>query len=285
VAASVLFGTTGTAQALGPDASTPLTVGAVRLVIGGAALLALVVVLGRRAQALSCLRRPATYVLAAGILAYQPLFFMAAERTGVAVGALVALGSGPLWTGAFAAATGAGAPSRAWWWSTLLAIGGLVMLTSAGSASVDGVGVLAALGAGAAYGVYTVAASRLVTSGLDAITVVGVGFALAAVVVWPLLLLSDASWVATPSGAVAAVWLGVGATALAYVCFAAGLRTLSAPTVASLTLVEPVVASALAVTLLGESWAVVQWVGAAVLLGALALLGRHATRPALVGGG
>ena len=34
--AAVLFGTTGTAQALGPDSSTPLTVGAVRILIGGA---------------------------------------------------------------------------------------------------------------------------------------------------------------------------------------------------------------------------------------------------------
>jgi hypothetical protein len=37
--AAALFGTTGTAQALGPAATTPLGVGAARLVIGGLALL------------------------------------------------------------------------------------------------------------------------------------------------------------------------------------------------------------------------------------------------------
>ncbi len=36
---AVCFGTTGTAQALGPDAA-PITVGAVRIAIGGALLLA-----------------------------------------------------------------------------------------------------------------------------------------------------------------------------------------------------------------------------------------------------
>ena len=34
--AAVLFGTTGTAQALGPDGAAPLTVGAARIVVGGA---------------------------------------------------------------------------------------------------------------------------------------------------------------------------------------------------------------------------------------------------------
>ena len=41
VAAAVLWGTTGTARALGPDDASPTAVGAARLVIGGACLLAL----------------------------------------------------------------------------------------------------------------------------------------------------------------------------------------------------------------------------------------------------
>ena len=44
LAAAVLFGTTGTAQALGPATANPLSVGAIRQVIGGSALLAIVVI-------------------------------------------------------------------------------------------------------------------------------------------------------------------------------------------------------------------------------------------------
>lgn len=40
LAAAVLFGTTGTAQALGPESTTPLGVGAARLIVGGTALAA-----------------------------------------------------------------------------------------------------------------------------------------------------------------------------------------------------------------------------------------------------
>ncbi len=38
LAAALLFGTTGTVEALGPDDTTPLSVGAVRMVIGGTGL-------------------------------------------------------------------------------------------------------------------------------------------------------------------------------------------------------------------------------------------------------
>jgi DME family drug/metabolite transporter len=42
LAAAVLWGTTGTAQAFAPEGATPLSVGTVRLVLGGLALVAFV---------------------------------------------------------------------------------------------------------------------------------------------------------------------------------------------------------------------------------------------------
>ena len=94
--AAVLFGTTGTAQALGPDASTPLTVGAGRIVVGGALLAALALAGGGFAG-----RWPLPLVLlsGAGVAIYQLAFFQAVADTGVAVGAIVAIGSGPVFAG------------------------------------------------------------------------------------------------------------------------------------------------------------------------------------------
>src|SRR5262249_60949304 len=59
--AAVLFGTTGTAQALGPTGLSPLTVGAARVVVGGGVLGALALALPRTAARMSPLP-----VLAAG---------------------------------------------------------------------------------------------------------------------------------------------------------------------------------------------------------------------------
>src|SRR4051794_34129904 len=91
--AAILFGTTGTAQALGPDSSTPLTVGAARIVIGGGLLAILAIASG----AFHGRRPPGLLAIAgAGVAVYQLAFFQAVAATGVAVGAIVAIGSGPI---------------------------------------------------------------------------------------------------------------------------------------------------------------------------------------------
>ena len=101
LAAAVLWGTTGTAQALAPTGASPLTVGAVRLAIGGLALLALALwrgaFRGGRPWPLA-----ATALAAACIAGYQVTFFAGVASTGVAAGTLVAIGSAPVLAGTFA---------------------------------------------------------------------------------------------------------------------------------------------------------------------------------------
>jgi DME family drug/metabolite transporter len=274
-AASVLFGTTGTALALAPDSVTPLQAGAARLVIGGGALAAWLLLMRRGAEGLAVLRRRAGLLLVAGICVYQPAFFVAAERSGVAVGALVALGSAPVWTGLLSAAVDGFRPGRLWIASTAVALVGLVLLTSA-ARTPDPWGVAAAAVAGAAYAVYTVAAARLLRDSIEPAVVMGAGFGAAGLLALPVLVLAGTSWAGQADGAALALWLGLATTALAYVWFGRGLTVLPAPTVATLTLLEPVVAGALAVLVLNESVTALQVAGGLLLLAALAALGREA---------
>src|ERR1700687_4864544 len=85
LAAAVLFGTTGTAQALGPDNVDPVTVGAVRIAVGAIVLLA---VARRRngADWWRALPRGPLLIGGLAVASYQVCFFAAVERTGVAVG-------------------------------------------------------------------------------------------------------------------------------------------------------------------------------------------------------
>src|SRR4051794_21306434 len=86
--AAVLFGTTGTARALGPDIS-PLGVGASRIAVGAALLAIVPAVLARRAATPSQPRRWSIRVVLAGgvgVAGYQLSFFAAVADTGVAVG-------------------------------------------------------------------------------------------------------------------------------------------------------------------------------------------------------
>ena len=156
--AAVLFGTTGTALALGPDSASPLGVGAARIVVGGAILATLAVATG-------ALRGPwpLGLVLSAGIgvAVYQLSFFEAVDRTGVAIGAIVAIGSGPVFVGAFERVTDGVWPGQRWALATAIATGGVALLTLSGAqgAAADVVGIGLALVAGAGYATYTVIVS------------------------------------------------------------------------------------------------------------------------------
>src|SRR4051794_41289062 len=88
--AAVCFGTTGTAQAIGPSAS-PVAVGAARIVVGGALLVAIA-----RALRLRMPPRGTTVAgIAVGVCIYQLSFFAAVKLTGVADGTVAAAGPGP----------------------------------------------------------------------------------------------------------------------------------------------------------------------------------------------
>ena len=144
--AAVLFGTTGTAQALGPAGLSPLSVGAARVVIGGGilGLLALAVARPRPVARLS----PMLVVCAgAAIAVYQLTFFEAVHRAGVAVGAVVAIGSGPVASGVLERVLGDGWPGRRWLAATALAIAGIVALSVSGTghAAASASGIVLAL--------------------------------------------------------------------------------------------------------------------------------------------
>jgi DME family drug/metabolite transporter len=270
--ASVCFGTTGTAQALGPEADAT-SIGAARILIGGGALAVVALLVdfaGRRGGAIgtSAASAPgvasgsgmATWLIvligSAGVLAYQPAFFAGAAANGVAVGTVVALGSAPVITGGFDWLLRRRYPGRRWLVATVVATAGVALLAAAtdpGGTASDPLGLLASLGAGAAYAVYTLAAKALLDRGVTPTGSMGALFGTAAVVSIPLLLATDASWLATGAGLAKALWLGLVATTLAYVLFGLGLGGLAPATVSTLTLAEPLTAAVLGVALLGEA--------------------------------
>jgi DME family drug/metabolite transporter len=269
LASAGCFSTTGTAQALGVDGASPVTVGAARIAVGALGLLVAARFLapgglvGNRWVALGAL----------GVAGYQPAFFLAVHETGVAVGTVVALGSAPVVTGALAWATGQGRPGGRWTGATALAAIGLVVLTTAGGAGeVRAGGVLLALGAAASYAVYTLATKRLLDDGVPAESAVAGVFTGGAVLLAPALLLLPSGWLATPTGIAEALFLGLVPTTLAYVLFARGLRRVSAAETSTLTLAEPLTATLLGAVLLHEHLTATTVAGGALLFLGLAVL-------------
>jgi drug/metabolite transporter, DME family len=275
--AAVLFGSTGTAQALGPEDSSPLTVGASRILIGGF-LLGLLAFAGGGLRG----RWPAGLVLTAGagVATYQLAFFEAVDRTGVAVGAIVAIGSGPVIAGVLERLVDGVWPGRTWAIATALAAAGVAVLSlaSVDDASLSAAGIVLALASGAGYATYTVVAKRLLRLGHTPVGVMGASFGTGAALLLPVLFLGDTAWLATTDGVALALYLGLVPTALAYVLFARGLVKLSASEVTTLVLAEPVTATLLGAIVLDERVGMAGGVGAALVLAGLALLALPGTR-------
>ena len=304
LAAALLFGTTGTSMALGPDDTTPLSVGAVRLVIGGTGLAVIAFVLARRHARQAAvgpaprlgIRPLALMVLTGFCLAlYQPLFFLGTERNGVAVGTVVALGSAPILAGLLEWVLTRRVPTTTWMLATALATVGVVLLgfggeapTAGGGGGTDPIGLLASVGAGATFAVIANTQRRLLDEGWDPFTVVGAMGASSAVISAFVLPFVDLSWLATTAGLVMALWLGLATISIAYVLFTWGLGGLTAATAATLTLGEPLTASILGIVVLGERLSVLAIVGL-VVLAARARAARvgvaRSARPGAVRGG
>ena len=283
--AAVLFGTTGTAQALGPDATTPLGVGAVRLAVGGLALLAVLPLLGASVGRAARLWRTRAGLVAGGCTAlYQVCFFAAVERTGVALGTLVTIGSGPVFAGLMAAVVLRERPERSWAAATAACVSGLALLSlaGAGAGGADPVGLMLALASGAGYAAYTVAAKQLLVAGAPSSEVMAAAFGLGGLLLLPVLLTQPLAWLGMPGGLALAAYLGLVTTTTAYVLFGRGLAVLPAGPVTTLVLAEPLVATALGVGLLHERLPPLGVAGAGLVLAGLALQGAAASRRAPV---
>jgi len=279
--AAVLFGTTGTAQALGPSGTTPLGVGSARIVIGGAGLLAVLPwVGGRRGDAVALWRT--RWGLLAGVTTavYQVCFFAAVHRAGVALGTLVTIGSGPVIAGLLSWVLLKDRPRSSWAVATGVCVLGLALLIGSGATQpdVDPGGLLLALASSTGYALYTVAAKRLMNGGHRSDEVMAAAFGLGGLLLAPVLLTQPLAWLGSGSGLAMALWLGLATTTAAYVLFGRGLRHLPAGPVTTLVLAEPVVATVLGVLVLGEHLAVLGWLGAVLVLAGLALQGVASTR-------
>ena len=184
---------------------------------------------------------------------YQICFFSAVRQTGVAIGTVVAIGSGPVFAGLISALTGSARLSLRWLIATAGAIAGCVVLLTGGrAAGVQLAGAGLALAAGLCYACYAVAAAGLIAGGAAGRSVMAIMFGGGALVLLPVLLTGPVGWLLTLRGAVVVFELSVLATAVAYLLYGYGLRTVQVPVAVTLGLAEPVVAALLAVAVLDE---------------------------------
>lgn len=268
--AAILWGTTGTTQALAPETAHPIAIGATRLAVGGMFLVLIVLLIGQFDFKHWPIK---TTVLASLSMAlYQPLFFSAVSITGVAIGTVVAIGSAPILSGLIEWLYLKIRPSKVWWCSTFLSIVGcLLLFGNKESVNADPVGIIMALGAGLSFAIYALISRTLVESH-SSLSVVAVVFTLSAVLLSPFLFIFDMSWIMSFRGVGVSLQLGIMATGIAYFLFAKGLIHVSSSTAVTLTLAEPLTAALLGVFILGEYLNITSWGGILFLILGIGIL-------------
>lgn len=293
LAASVLWGTTGTAAAQTQGVSS-LAIGAASLGIGGILQAAIAIKPLTAARAALGANRRFVVLGALGIFVYPLAFYSSMRLGGVALGTVISLGTAPLFSGVLERLVDGVRLTQRWYLAAFLGILGSCLLgfARANGEQADASEVLAScllgLAAGASYAVYSWATSALMSADIQRRAAVGSVFGLGGVLLMPVLLATGAPLLSTPVNLAAAAYLALIPMFLGYVLFGIALSRVSASTATTVTLSEPAVAAALAVGLLGEDLGLFGWLGMLLIGAALVVLlvpvkDRQPQGPNLVG--
>ncbi|MFH9671958.1 DMT family transporter [Streptomyces sp. NPDC017405] len=288
LAASVLWGTTGTAATFAPGVG-PLAIGAAAMGLGG--LLQALLAAPRIARDTARLRdQRGTVLLGAVSVAVYPLAFYSSMRlAGVAVGTVVSIGTAPLASALIERVVDGRRLTRRWTLAASLGLLGTVLLcaaeaarTSHGTGQSSVAATLAGVGLGlvaaVTYALYSWAAHRLITRQLPSRTAMGAVFGLGGLLLLPVLPATGAPFLDSWSNAAVGAYMALVPMFGGYVLFGWGLAHVHASTATTLSLLEPAVAAVLAVLIVGERLPVAGWAGVALVIACLAVLTAPAPR-------
>ncbi|WP_374986929.1 DMT family transporter [Streptomyces fradiae] len=280
LAASVLWGTTGTAATFAPGVG-PLAIGAVAMGLGGL-LQALMAApqISRYADRLRDQR--GTVLLGAASVAVYPLaFYSSMHLAGVAVGTVVSIGTAPLASALIERVVDGRRLTRRWMLAAALGLLGTILLCVAeaaratdgtGSVATTLLGIVLGLVAAATYALYAWAAHRLITRRIPSRAAMGAVFGLGGVLLLPVLLATGAPLVASWSNAAVGAYMAFVPMFAGYVLFGWALTHVPASTATTLSLLEPTVAALLAVLVVGERLPAAGWTGITLVIACLAVL-------------
>ena len=289
LAASVLWGTTGTAATFAPEVS-PLAIAAVAMGLGG---LLQAAIAARQITAFSVSLRDQWRTVSLGavaVAAYPLAFYSSMHLAGVAVGTVVSIGSAPLISAVIERIADKRRFTRRWAAGAVLGVSGSLLLcwaeaASSGPASGSEPGWAAPAGiglgfvAGLTYALYSWAAHRLINTGLPSRATMGAVFGAGGCLLMPVLAFTGAPLLASWQNLAVGAYMALVPMFAGYVLFGWGLARIRASTATTVSLAETVVAAILAVVIVGERLPALAWVGASLVAGSLFVLTLPARGP------
>jgi DME family drug/metabolite transporter len=270
--ATVIWGTTGTAQTFLPASVSSLTIGAVRL---GIASLALVTfgLLTRSIRLTPAWSWKLAFLSGASVAVSQLSFLSGVRMTGVAVGAMIGMASLPIFAAFLDRFLQNEQLTLRWYTATLFSLGGVMLLMLGGQTELraNPLGILLTLLSGFSYAVVMLANKRLLAHHTS-FTVMAVNITIAALLVSPFLFTGELAWLSQPRGLLVALHLGLVTVGLGHVIYTSGLKQITVHSAATLSLAEPLTAAVLGILVVGERFTAISVSGMALIFGGLVIL-------------
>ena len=278
IAASVLWGTTGTASAFIPDVS-PLAVGAFSMGVGGVLL-----VLNAKNDLLSdrqkLLSKPSLLFIGSLCVAIYPLAFYSSMRlAGVAIGTVISIASAPFFTIIMERLISNKRVTSRWVVSFIFGVVGVILLTLGKTQYLDInaqannriLGVFLGLVAGLTYATYSWSARQMIENGVNSKSAMASMFGLSAILLLPSLLLTGGNLFLDAKHISVALYLAIAPMFFGYLLFGQALREIEASKATLITLLEPIVATILAIIIIGETFSPIGWLGMSLMIVCLLL--------------
>ena len=272
IIASFLWGTTGTAASYSPDVSS-FAIGAFSMGIGGV----LLVITARKTLFIDyklMISQPKVLLLGAASVAIYPLAFYTSMRlSGVAIGTVVSIATAPFFAAILESLISKKNISLEWVLSFVIGAIGITLLTLGRDQSNDpsysinqqSLGILLGCIAGLTYAGYSWAARSLIESGVHSKSSMSGLFGCAALLLLPSLWFTGDNLFSSATNALVSLYMAVIPMFLGYLLFGFGLNYINASKATLITLIEPLVATVLAVFVIGERFKIISWIGVALV--------------------
>lgn len=287
ILASFLWGTTGVSATFAPDVSA-IAIGAAAMGFGGLLQAAIAITPIRRSL---CAFRQQWHLLLLGAIAvavYPLAFYGSMRLAGVTIGTVVSIGTAPVLSAIIEIIMDGARMTLRWLSGAVLGLTGIALLSLSGgteqiaaadtSATLTGVilGLLAAF----TYSLYSWAARRLMQRNIPSRAAMGGIFGIGGLLLMPVLALYGAPFLDSWQNAAVGIYMACVPMFLGYVCFGYALARIPASTATTITLLEPVIAAALAAIIVGEQLTGAGWAGVALIFTCLVCITLPARRKA-----
>lgn len=269
VIAASLWGTAGTVASFSKGLS-PLAIGTLSIGIGGLlhAILALKFI---KIECNSLLHHKK--LLFIGVLAtitYPLAFYSSLALAGVSVGTVVSIGSAPLFSVLLERIVDKRRISIKWLISFIFGILGMILLVI-GSKTHNNIyqhddynkilGVLFAILSGLSYAVYSFIVKYLINKGVNSRATVGILFGISAIILLLTLFFTAQNFFTSNINILVAFYIAIIPMFIGYFLFSYGLKNIPVSNAITLSLLEPFVATLLALCVIGEQLSILGFLG------------------------